>query len=403
MSYYGGSPGGYGQGSNTFSPVSVDGLPRTLDVNHFSGSLGNIAGYNSSSDDENTPPVPPLQEPRLDHLVEHFKQQQQHRLISKQHYRPVKNPQPPKLGVGAPPASKRKKTKAKRPSQTAEITPRPASEQVHFAQFRAIRQQLREKTLPLSQQDPNIMAKTRSKQQPQEEQAPAPDDPASDAEAESNRKNSQAKSPRQYIMYQGKPAKMPKTMGELQKKFVRVLEELEEVYKERDEAVMHGKHLAKTLQEITTSAPKLAKNKKVVEKIGELIKMNLFRTLKFLGDETHILKNLTTLYDLIYTKEEQAEVGKDHKVIWQSTYKGVLTAELNSHRSYVQNRMKESWRKFHETNKWLPTMEQIKKCALRTIDMKDDGEVLVMEWYFMDLLSKCRVILAILPTIVLPD
>ena len=95
-------------------------------------------------------------------------------------------------------------------------------------------------------------------------------------------------------------------------------------------------------------------------------------------------------------------MGKDNKKIWKNTYKPVLTAQLNAHRSYVQNRMKDSWKKFHETEGWLPTVEQVKKCALRTINVDDEKEFKVMDWYIMDLLGKCCIFLAILPIIVLP-
>ena len=196
---------------------------------------------------------------------------------------------------------------------------------------------------------------------------------------------------------------VPKKNSELKVLLGNILVELEQERRKTKKLQLARDDYAQQLAQMTSKMPKIAKNAEMEAKISGHLKNDLFRTVKFLTDEDQISDTLDKFYDLIYTSKEQERLGEDHQHIWKNTYKASLTTQLNAHRSYVQNRMKESWKKFHEENKWIPSVEQFKKCALRTINMEDDDEVKMMEWYITDLLSKCPVVLAILPTIFLPD
>lgn len=367
---------GHDNGTNPSSPLQQ----QDFDLG-FGGPLGNVTGNHWTSHNQpNTVDLHPLAPPN----------QQQFRPRSfpnQQAYRPVVTNPNQQISEGVAPPTKRKKTKKKKS---------PADNQGRFAQTQRNRTVLRGKHFPpLAPHDTNIaednhnnMAKTRS-----------------DGKEIATRTKRQNRTPSDQPItyyYHGKTFKVPGDPKKLTDLFLETCEELEQErgisaeLKQKLEDV-HGR-----LAEMTKNQPKLAVNQAMVEKIKEKVKLYLFRTVKFLSDEKSISNALEKLYDLLYPKDSEDRADKNHKPLFFATYKSVLTAKLNDHRSYAQNRMKDSWKRFHEKNNWIPTTGQIMKCALREISLLDESEVLIMDWYVHDMLSKCRVIFAILPIIVMP-
>ena len=73
---------------------------------------------------------------------------------------------------------------------------------------------------------------------------------------------------------------------------------------------------------------------------------------------------------------------------WIKAYGPIVTAAINTHRSYVQNRCKEAcfrWMDDHQGT--LPTEDVLKKCLERKIDLKVMDEVEVMKWFWDDLIA----------------
>ena len=378
-----GNEGGcFAQDPHTNLPSFVHvGNPAILDQQQIalSGALGNIAGANLTSSSQ-----PNIQGPSS--LAPLIQEQLQQHFPSQQGYRPVVRNPNQQIRVGVVPPTARKKTKrSTRPE--AEITARPPSEQGQFAKARKHRQQLREKHHPLAQHDPNIMTKRTASLAKSKKAKAAAKAAASSAKV---------------LKYHGELYEMPETKEELESVVTQIMPELEEANKNNVELEATIVKLKARLEELIQMMPKLAVNPDMVLKIREKIKLYIFRTCKFLGDDNHIALILETLYDLIFDKEEQDEHGKDHQQLWMTTYHSTLTAELNAHRSYVQNRMKDSWKKFHEAQGYLPTVQEIDSCAMRTINLDDKRGFAIMEWYALDMLSKCHVVFSILTIIVMP-
>lgn len=73
---------------------------------------------------------------------------------------------------------------------------------------------------------------------------------------------------------------------------------------------------------------------------------------------------------------------------WIKAYGPVVTAAINNHRSYVQNRVKDACQRWMAAHgNVLPSEEVLKKCLERKIDLNNAYEVEVMKWYWDDLMA----------------
>ena len=193
------------------------------------------------------------------------------------------------------------------------------------------------------------------------------------------------------LTYAGKIYKMPdnkKQMVILLTNFIRKCEETRvknQFLMKQNEVYRDG------MAELQKAAMKCKKNKKVVDKIKEIYKSHLFRKIKFIQDEIEEGNASLMVYNYIYPAHEQKKLAKDHKIIWCNTYAPTVTSKSNGRRSYIQARLKDASMKFAKENGYLPTMEDIRLCAMRTIDIdnKDGRGFAIMKWYWTEVMRKC--------------
>jgi hypothetical protein len=124
--------------------------------------------------------------------------------------------------------------------------------------------------------------------------------------------------------------------------------------------------------------------------IRECIHKHLWALSKFVNGEQSQDKVAAKCLELLNIKEfnGQGEQYDADRAEWIKAYGPGVTAQLNTHRSYVQNRCREAcirWMDNHEGT--LPSEELLLKCLERKIDLKNDDEVAVMKWYWDDLLA----------------
>ena len=131
-------------------------------------------------------------------------------------------------------------------------------------------------------------------------------------------------------------------------------------------------------------------NSKMVDAINNITKTELFRVLKFIQNEDQADQVALKVYHWMH--DGAKKLGDEHRVVWVGTYKLTIVRSLNKACSYVQGRMKEASVKYDKENDGaLPSLEEIKCCAMRQIDLKSEGDVHLFEFYWKDLLRKCQV------------
>ena len=125
--------------------------------------------------------------------------------------------------------------------------------------------------------------------------------------------------------------------------------------------------------------------------INETIKQERWRTVKFVPHEeeeeimvaTKIIKAIEreyTAYQMQDKKERRAFV---------KAHLNDFATELNNVRAYVTSRIKSSLKAwFLDHKNTFPPMEKIMACATRNLDLKNEDDLELFEWYWEDLLVK---------------
>lgn len=276
-----------------------------------------------------------------------------------------------------PSSSQKKKQKKQLTKDIPEIAARPDSDENKFRQARQYHQQSRGKVVPLAENNQcnNIMA-------PSTRNGSRSISDSGSAEAQGTDKQ-----PGKPLLLDGKPFHMPDTMKGLKKKLREVIQRHEAMRAKLAPLQNSFNKLKEEHLQLQESVGKTAKNEEVLKKIKDTYAEYFWRNVKFLQDDEEENSLLTAIYNKMYPEDERKTLGESHKEIWLNTYHDQASASVNSHRSYVQGRLKCAFLNFFEEKEHMPSMEQILKCALRTIDLKDPKNAEVMDFYCKDLLS----------------
>ena len=191
--------------------------------------------------------------------------------------------------------------------------------------------------------------------------------------------------------YLDSPAPMPTNSKDMAKNFKSFVNKAEKHRLEVAEVKKEMAKLKETMTQFTESASKEIKNTAVVLKIKALYWIP-FHKHKFIQDEAEEAKRAATMYDLYHQEMEEDEMegkGADYKEIWIKTYSETVSSACNQCRSNIQQMMKKDLCiKFHKTNRFLPSVEQLLNCAKRTIDLTNEDDLKVAELYFMILMRE---------------
>ena len=120
--------------------------------------------------------------------------------------------------------------------------------------------------------------------------------------------------------------------------------------------------------------------KNIVDKMPEIWRAFKFITCKEEEDET-----AEYTYKLIYGEDN---VDLDKMYSWCETYKKTIRENLYAKRNYVASRIKDCAWKIFESGQTLPSLEMIRKCIGRKIDVENEDEMRIFKWYWEDLLPK---------------
>ena len=110
----------------------------------------------------------------------------------------------------------------------------------------------------------------------------------------------------------------------------------------------------------------------------------IFQRAKFISNEGEKIDCTTTVYDLIFTKEEKKEHGAGYKAKWVNTCSGQVLSDLNEKRGYIQQRMRDAVEHFAKKNdNRILTKKEILRCIMRDIDWKNEDDQKIFEWYWV--------------------
>ena len=189
--------------------------------------------------------------------------------------------------------------------------------------------------------------------------------------------------------YNGVTYNMPTNVKDLQKNLRQFVQRLETARVKNKTLMQQNAEYREEVKELHKSAMKTRKNVAVVGKIKKIYRSHLFRDTKFIQDTVDEGIAVNLVYGIIFSAKEQKKLDKDHKIVWANTYGPSVTSVANSRRSYIQARLKEATMKFVEEKKYMPTMSEVTKCAMRTIDIDTEKGFQIMRWYWTDMMRKC--------------
>jgi hypothetical protein len=121
------------------------------------------------------------------------------------------------------------------------------------------------------------------------------------------------------------------------------------------------------------------------KRIDALVTSELWRTCKFINDKEDEEEASEFIYNIIYGKQS---TNKDKMYSWTATYKAHIKKALYARRNYSTSQIKLAANDLFKNNEPVPTVEQILKCISRTIDVNDEQEMAVFQWYWEVLLPK---------------
>ena len=146
--------------------------------------------------------------------------------------------------------------------------------------------------------------------------------------------------------------------------------------------------LAKELKKLRKSALGFKANKEVIKNIKQLYVTHLFRVCKWIRNKQEATQVAEAIYDLMFTEEQQKELGEEHRPTWVNTYEPHQKTGVNGRRSYVQSQVKLAVFAYYRKFKKMPSLELILKCVTREIDLNKPEEYNIFEWYWNDASGK---------------
>ena len=132
---------------------------------------------------------------------------------------------------------------------------------------------------------------------------------------------------------------------------------------------------------VASGSLKVALNKQMVSKITFAVERNLWHILKFTNSNEVKAKAYNYVYNVVFAKDKKKLEDMSFRKNWIATYKGTVIKAMNAHRNYLQGRAKNSIKPYHKKTKKVPTNDDIKKCIMRDIDVENDDDYDLFEWY----------------------
>ncbi len=191
------------------------------------------------------------------------------------------------------------------------------------------------------------------------------------------------------LLLDGKACEMPRKNEDLKKQLRQIIRRHETIRKNQAALKKRNEQLLDQVKELSKNGKKLPVNTAMSAKCQENFVQYLFRKWQFVQDEDDKKRIMDELCEIVYEEEARAGHSEDYFGIWMNTYASIVVAKCNATRSYVQNRMKDGLAVFHKNHGFIPTVEEIIKCALRTIDVETKRGYLIFEYYWKDLMGTC--------------
>jgi hypothetical protein len=129
----------------------------------------------------------------------------------------------------------------------------------------------------------------------------------------------------------------------------------------------------------------LRENEDEKQKIDKLVVTELWRTCKFINCKDDEDNASEFLYKLIYGDQN---LNMDAMYSWIETYKTHIKKALYAKRNYATSQLKLAAFQLFDKNKPFPTVAMVLKCVNRTIDVNNEEEMVVFQWYWEVLLPK---------------
>jgi regulator of replication initiation timing len=232
------------------------------------------------------------------------------------------------------------------------------------------------------------------------------DDQDSDDDSESE-EEPQVVAKQKPVMFAGKAWKIPHTSDDRRKQIIVVVERMEKYRTKLNKATktnqqleLENAQLKEELLKVTTELGKYKKNDVTIATLKKVVDAKLFPLFKFITCRKKEKELATYIYRWILEDEkgrklEKGEVNEAHMARWVKTYGSEVTTYLNKARGDCTQRMLNEWKnlvkgntnRFYGKNKF-PTLAELKKCALRQIDMENERERDIYEWYITLLFCK---------------
>ena len=186
----------------------------------------------------------------------------------------------------------------------------------------------------------------------------------------------------------GKPYKMPTDIDHLKRDLTFYVKNFERNRKKMVALIHQNTTLSDEVVEMRKTSVKSLKNVKVVDRIKGYFATHMFRRRKFINNKVVELAAAEEMFGYCHTDKDKRKLDEEYKTNWVNTYKDTVTSVCNKRRSTIQGAMRTAVMVFAEKNKYTITVEDVKRCIFRNIDVTNPDDVLLFKWYWTELLGK---------------
>ena len=192
------------------------------------------------------------------------------------------------------------------------------------------------------------------------------------------------------LFLDGKLYRMPLRKEDLHRELVRVVTKFERERVKLEAMKKRCTKFEEELIELKKTSVKSVKNEKTELLIKSRFASHMFRKRKFINDGTEQLAATEEMYAFCHHDKDKQRMGKEHKTNWVNTYKDTVTSVCNKRRSTIQGALRTAVMVFAEKRGRSFTMDEIRKCTHRRLDLKKPDDVQLFTWYWTELLGKCE-------------
>lgn len=199
----------------------------------------------------------------------------------------------------------------------------------------------------------------------------------------------------QGLFFNGVEVLVPTLRQELHDELIRVWTKAEalrlkyvKVTKEKADLQAKCDEMHETNVKLAKENAKFGKNDGQIAEVKKASEMNIFPFIKFITSKNQEMQVAVKVYRIVQqnkTGQMDPTIDEEHRNIWVNTYAETATSIVNSYRGYSQERMRVATLKFVKDNDIFPTVDELRLCALREIDMTNERLKLIFEWYITDL------------------